>query len=91
MAVACHALSRLAAQHGAVEDVGGDELPALLIVVLHQRDAPRERAPVAVEQALGEGLIGATHKRPAMMAGAPVAHCSRRRRACQGDDLVGPQ
>ena len=33
-----------------------DELPARRVVVLDERDGPRQRALVAVEQALGEGL-----------------------------------
>ena len=47
-----------------------DELPALGIVVLDERDRPRQRAPVAVEQALGEGLVGAAHAAPAIMPGS---------------------
>jgi hypothetical protein len=34
-----------------------DEIPALGLVVLDERDRAREGAPVAVEQALGEGLV----------------------------------
>ena len=46
-----------------------DQLPALGVVVLDQRDGARQRAAIPLEQAFSEILVGLGHRRPAMMSG----------------------